>query len=621
MRSRIRTYPPLVIAACAIALAAPAGASAGDYCVGSTPFCVSANNYPGDTPGFLAARAAATGAAGADRIFIAPGNYDTASTITISESDTLEVIGSGQGETVFRLTGGNNMTALSINFADSASEVRGLSLQITGSPTGSTWGLQVANGKIRNVAVADLSTHNTAGVVLGNATTVIDTSISMNSNNDTALSATSGNASFDGISIKNTSGTGGTGLNLSGSNYDVKRSVFRNLGYGIDFESGNVDVTDSLFDLGAVPSAIGMYVGNENSGSTNTAIARLARSTIVGSGAGQRGVWAHTNDATDSTTLDLFNDLFDLPDGSSVDFDCDETSGGSTTLTSNHTGFQAASNAIDAGCSTSHTAAIETSTSVPEYINAADGDFRPTWESPYVDAGDAGAGPAPGTNDLSGGDRVVDGDGNAAAMLDVGAYEYQRAAPVATANGIPASVAVGQTVSFSGDATDLEGEAVTYGWSFDDGATATGTTTNHAFATAGTHTGTITATDVTGRSGSATATITVRPPSIAIAKKPKKAFSKKRKGFKLVAQTKAAAVGLTIADATSIQVTLHRVVRGKRKKIKGTTTLAVVPGAGKLTFGGRFGAKGLAAGTYRVTLKPIIGGVAGKATAVNLKLK
>jgi hypothetical protein len=51
-----------------------------------------------------------------------------------------------------------------------------------------------------------------------------------------------------------------------------------------------------------------------------------------------------------------------------------------------------------------------------------------------------------------------------------------------------------------------------YSWTFDDGATATGLSVTHAFATAGQHTGTVTVTDPTGESVSASSTVTVATP-------------------------------------------------------------------------------------------------------------
>ncbi len=75
--------------------------------------------------------------------------------------------------------------------------------------------------------------------------------------------------------------------------------------------------------------------------------------------------------------------------------------------------------------------------------------------------------------------------------------------PMATPN--PAQV--GQQVAFHASATDLDGDLLSYSWSFGDGMTGVGTDPNHAYSVAGTYTATITVTD--GEGGSAQASIIV----------------------------------------------------------------------------------------------------------------
>jgi hypothetical protein len=60
----------------------------------------------------------------------------------------------------------------------------------------------------------------------------------------------------------------------------------------------------------------------------------------------------------------------------------------------------------------------------PMFMNAAGGDFRPAAGSPVIDAGDnADVGQGPNV-DLAGRPRVADGDGDSAAVVDLGAYEF-----------------------------------------------------------------------------------------------------------------------------------------------------------------------------------------------------
>ena len=71
----------------------------------------------------------------------------------------------------------------------------------------------------------------------------------------------------------------------------------------------------------------------------------------------------------------------------------------------------------------------------PQFADAAAGDYRPAAGSPLVDAGlDAPALPGLPATDLTGSPRLVDGNGDCLARLDLGAFELQ--AP--TAPPVPA---------------------------------------------------------------------------------------------------------------------------------------------------------------------------------------
>ena len=75
----------------------------------------------------------------------------------------------------------------------------------------------------------------------------------------------------------------------------------------------------------------------------------------------------------------------------------------------------------------------------------------------------------------------------------MGAFEYQRVAPTAVATATPGSVEAGIPATFSatGSSDPNPGDTLSYSWTFDDGATASGPTVTHSFATAGTHTATL----------------------------------------------------------------------------------------------------------------------------------
>jgi PKD domain len=144
----------------------------------------------------------------------------------------------------------------------------------------------------------------------------------------------------------------------------------------------------------------------------------------------------------------------------------------------------------------------------PSFVNAAAGDFRLRGDSALIDAGDTQNVLSP---DFDGIARAIDGDGAGGARVDMGAYEYRRRAP-SIAISAPSTLAIGAAGLFGAMADDPDGDPVTVGWSFGDGATATGPNVQHAFTEPGIKTVVATATDVAGRTASASAPVDVPAP-------------------------------------------------------------------------------------------------------------
>ena len=124
----------------------------------------------------------------------------------------------------------------------------------------------------------------------------------------------------------------------------------------------------------------------------------------------------------------------------------------------------------------------------------------------------AGIGPeSPITGDLVANATITAGDGCAT-------FEYGRdgesmnAAPVADAQARPAEAGAGEPILFdgSGSTDDRQSAAeLTYAWDFGDGATGSGQTVHHAYATPGEYTATLTVTDGEGLADTDTVTVTV----------------------------------------------------------------------------------------------------------------
>ncbi|HET9132674.1 MAG TPA: PKD domain-containing protein, partial [Gemmatimonadales bacterium] len=93
------------------------------------------------------------------------------------------------------------------------------------------------------------------------------------------------------------------------------------------------------------------------------------------------------------------------------------------------------------------------------------------------------------------------------------AIESETAFPVAAVDG-PYTELENLAIAMSGAAsTDADNDALTYAWSFGDGATASGVTVSHAYAAAGQYTVRLIVTDVRGLADTVTTTATILTPA------------------------------------------------------------------------------------------------------------
>ena len=138
------------------------------------------------------------------------------------------------------------------------------------------------------------------------------------------------------------------------------------------------------------------------------------------------------------------------------------------------------------------------------------GDYHLQATSPGIDAGDDAAPQMP-TLDLDGAARIVDGNFDGVARVDMGVYEFADAAPTAVAGPDQTVVANGScaaVISLDGTASsDPDGDPLTYTWTGSFG-TASGATPSVSLP-AGTHVVTLTVRDSRGASAADTVIVTV----------------------------------------------------------------------------------------------------------------
>jgi hypothetical protein len=144
----------------------------------------------------------------------------------------------------------------------------------------------------------------------------------------------------------------------------------------------------------------------------------------------------------------------------------------------------------------------------PLFLDAAAGDYRVSMTSPVVDSGNDAAPALPGL-DITGQPRVVDGNADGIARVDIGALEYRNRAPVVDA-GADLTVPVGAdclgAITLNASGSDADGDALTFTWS--GAATGSGTSLPLALP-AGTYVFMVTAEDGNGGRTSDSVTVTV----------------------------------------------------------------------------------------------------------------
>lgn len=349
------------------------------------------------------------------------------------------------------------------------------------------------------------------------------------------------------------------------------------------------------------------------------------RVTAHGDGGGY-GTWVVPNSgAGNNASISLGGSVLD---GFGADVRLSESGGANASLASEYSAYDSTKLSLDAG--TSHTQGpgkLDLAGVDPRFADAAGGDLSLLHDSPLIDQGDAAYQPFLGGLDVLLRTRVRDGNGNGAAVVDIGAHEYQRRAPVAEASG-PASGEVGQTLTFDGsESSDADDEALTYSWSFDDGSLADGEIVSKSFATSGPHTGTLTVTDPTGLNDDSSATVTISalpsPSPIPIPPQVKLVLSDLSlvpARFRAVAASRGARaaktgrgtrIRFTLSQEARVTFTVHRARSKRRWANAGAFTRDAQAGANALKWDGsvrsripeRRKRKPLPPGRYRLTAR------------------
>lgn len=332
--------------------------------------------------------------------------------------------GSGAG-TVLTMPAGGVQIYVSLNHAT----LDDLTVQMETTTSDADQGIVASNGSV----VADVSVHgdgttNTTGVHASNSN-LSQLTVSMAGADTRGFYGEGGNTVADST----ISGVVAYVVSADPDNTEtLSRLVLRGAA-GLSMDGGTIAVDDSLIDLGTTASANGLQIANFNNSVTAKTVT-ADHLTIVGGGAGSRGVWAYAAapGAAQSALITLTNAIVEGP---ATDLVVDAGNGlaadpanvSTARITVSRSSYSSSDSNLGANGAGGVQQGAGNLDEVPGFVSASD--FHLTVGSPLVDQGSPTSGALP---DLDLNPRIADGDGDGTAVTDMGAYELPDTTPPQT---------------------------------------------------------------------------------------------------------------------------------------------------------------------------------------------
>jgi hypothetical protein len=410
----MKRKPVLAAATTALALVLAPSAFAQDYCVADAA-CVSGGGTPELT--LDAAITAADADVAKDRVFLGSGTFPASSTDGYFAIQPVEIIGAGAGSTTITGPTGTD-TILQL---PAGSRVSDLHIHMPFSSTNLTkYGVDVPNGaqlEHLSITAAPNMPAPAIGAVVGDGSALRASTVSIpiGTNLTTAVQTDAGGVAEDDLL------SAGTGVHVLGDNVSVRRSrITANVGVDVRNSATNNELADSLIHV--LPKGIGVLADTGNG--TDAGIS-VRGSAIVGDGnLLSRGLDAASSQphvASISVDSSIIRGV-----GKSVVL---LASQGSANVSIQYSDFDPSTAGISgAGTLTQGAGNVNV-----DPLFAAPDDQHLLAGSPLIDAGN----PADlgDLTDLDGGQRVTDGDGDATARRDIGAFESPAVASVPPSGG------------------------------------------------------------------------------------------------------------------------------------------------------------------------------------------
>jgi len=425
-----RTIAMSIAALAVLAVAAPGASAASTVeCVGFAPGAAPADCTTLHDASALQAALLAAKDADADIVRIAPGTYDGSFSAVGNASD--RIVGSGIDQTLLRNATPGGSTALTLLGAAGQEVVASeLSVERTGA-TSTHFTVDATYAILDHVRVrVNAGMEQGRGVQAANA-------IMSHSIIETAGTASHGVYASNGDVLVEDStiiplapSSVGVYLSSVSNTATVRRTRIGDptganaFGLGIGTDGGHILVEDSLIDLGASVGATGVSAYNSNAGSATAIAGDVLRTTVVGTGSNQRAIRVGTAGPAQMTTMQISDSVIDVG-ASAYAVECRWPMGGSTpTLAMTRVAIAGTFTSWFQPCVFTTTDNIDLGATAPttRFVDPVLHDYRPLPGGVLIDAGDATF--VATTGDVLGAARVVDGDDDGVARLDLGAYEF-----------------------------------------------------------------------------------------------------------------------------------------------------------------------------------------------------
>lgn len=419
----------MILVAAILFLAFAERAGAATYCVevSDTAGCDFTYAGAGDTQLQTALDAAA--ADGSDTVRIGTesqngvfeGAYDYLSVnpVTIQGSGESTVLANPDtpaAETVLAVGGmGDNVTVSDLKISISQ-----------GGPQNATpsvdMGLSLWRATATGVEVVSTNGDNVTGVTMNDGV-LTGSSVQM------PLGATEGStgvATSSSEQISSTAVTAGTGIRHSSigtaETLTIDRVSVRANRAGIHEMGGTTSIDNAVIDLGTSGGGVGLFAHDNGNSTTDPININAGHVTIVGGGGSTYGARVVATNQADAS-LTLRDSL--ISQGLQYSIRADVDSGETATVTTDYSNYDPSGVFLNdpdgGGAATIVYAATNQTNFAPGFADPATGDYRLTFASPLLDAGNPSVG-GPAT-DRDGSPRIADGNCDGTTRRDIGAYE------------------------------------------------------------------------------------------------------------------------------------------------------------------------------------------------------